>query len=79
MDQARPTGTSNGGGKRDHDVGRASSESGLRKTPSAQTVTWYVRPPPCSLAALSACGGGLEGPHAIACYDRHGHPLDVAG
>ena len=46
----------NGGRKRDHDVGRASSESGLRKRPSAQTVTWYVRPPPCSLAALSRLG-----------------------
>ena len=44
----------NGGGERVNDVGRASSESGLRRRPSAQTVTWYVRPPPCSLAALSA-------------------------
>ena len=34
-------------------MGRASSESGLQRGPSAQTVTWYVRPPPCSLAALS--------------------------
>ena len=68
----------NGGGERAHDLGRASSESGLRRGPSAlQTVTWYVRPPPCSLAALSACGGGLEGPHAIAYSDRHGLFLDV--
>eukprot|EP00966_Prymnesium_polylepis_P327292 7383165-Prymnesium_polylepis.8 len=69
----------NGGEERDHDVGRASSESGLRRGPSAQTVIWYVRPPPCSLAALSACGGGLEGPDDIACSDRHGLPLDMAG
>ena len=67
----------NGGGERDHDVDRASSESGLQRGPSAQTVTWYVRPPPCFLAALSACGGGLEGPHAIAYSDRHGLALDV--
>ena len=46
---------------------------------SAQTVTWYVRPPPCSLVALSACGGGLEGPHAIAFFDRHGIALDMVG
>ena len=69
----------NGGGEREHDMGRASSEFGLQRGPSAQTVTWYARPSPCSLAALSACGGGLEGPHAIACSDRHGLPLDMAG
>ena len=67
----------NGGGEWDHDVGRAYSESGLQRGPSAQTVTWNVRPPPCSLAALSACGGGLEGPYAIAYSDRHGLALDV--
>ena len=69
----------NGGGERDHDVGRASSEFGLQRGPSAQTVIWYARPPPCSLAALSACGGGLEGPCAIASFDAHALPLDRAG
>ena len=69
----------NGGGERDHDMGRASSEFGLRRGPSAQTVTWYARPPPCSLAALSACGGGLEGLRATASFNLHALPLDLTG
>ena len=69
----------NGGGERYHNVLRASSEFGMQRGPPAHTVAWHARPPPCSLAALSACGGGLEGPHAIACSDRHGLPLDMAG
>jgi hypothetical protein len=31
------------------------------------------------LSALSACGGGLEGPRAIASFDAHALPLDQAG
>jgi hypothetical protein len=69
----------NGGGERDHDVGRASSEFGLQRGPSAQTVTWYARPPPCSLAALSACGGGLEGLCVTASFNVHALPLDLTG
>ena len=56
-----------------------SSESGLQRGPSAQSVTWYARPPTCSLAALSACGGGLEGLHAIASFESHALPLDLTG
>jgi hypothetical protein len=69
----------NGGGERDHNVLRASSEFGMQRGPPAHTVAWYARPPPCSLAALSACGGGLEGPCAIASFDAHALPLDRAG
>ena len=42
----------NGGGERDHNVLRASSEFGIQRGPPAHTVAWYARPPPCSLAAL---------------------------
>ena len=69
----------NGGGERDHDVTRASSEFDMQRGPYTQTVTWYSRPPTCSLAALSACGGGLEGPHAIASFESHALPLDLTG
>ena len=69
----------NGGGERDHDMVRASSEFGLRRGPSAQTVTWYARSPPCSLAGLSACGGGLEGLRAKASFNLHTLPLDLTG
>ena len=69
----------NGGGERDHNLLRASCEFGMQRGPSAHTVAWYARPPPCSLAALSACGGGLEGPHAIASFESHALPLDLTG
>ena len=69
----------NGGGERDHNVLRASSEFGMQRGPPAHTVAWYARPPPCSLAALSACGGGLEGLHAIASLESHALPLDLTG
>ena len=69
----------NGRGERDHNLLRASCEFGMQRGPSAHTVAWYARPPPCSLAALSACGGGLEGPCAIASFDAHALPLERAG
>ena len=68
-----------GGVERHHDVDLASSEFGLQRGPSAQTVTWHARPPPCSLAALLACGGGLEGLRATASFNLHALPLDLAG
>jgi hypothetical protein len=69
----------NSGGERGDNLLRAACEFGMQRGPSAHTVAWYARPPPCSLAALSACGGGLEGPHSMASFESHALPLDLTG
>ena len=66
----------NGGGERDTDVLRASSESGLQREPygsMVHAITYLLARGPRQVAM------GWKSPRAIALFDAHTLPLDLTG
>ena len=61
----------------DHGLGSTLSEFGYLWVPSSLAAASQSRPPSCSLAAFSACGGELGGPRATARFVAHARLLDL--
>ena len=55
----------------DHILGSALSEFGYLQVPPSLPAASQSRPPSCSLAAFSACGGELGGPRTTAMFVAH--------
>ena len=62
-----------------HGLGSALSEFGYLQVPPSLPAASRSRPPSCSLAAFSACGGELRGPRATARFVAHVRLLDLSG
>ena len=63
----------------DHGLVSTLSEFGYLWVPSSLAAASRSRPPSCSLAAFSACGGELRGPRATARFVAHARLLDLSG
>ena len=63
----------------DHGLGSALSEFGYLQVPPSLPAASQSRPPSCSLAAFSACGGELGGPRATARFVAHARLLYLSG
>ena len=63
----------------DHGLGSTLSEFGYLRVPFLLAAASRSRPPSCSLAAFSACGGELGGPRATARFVAHARLLDLSG
>ena len=63
----------------DHGLVSALSEFGYLQVPPSLPAASQSRPPSCSLAAFSACGGELGGPRATDRFVAHARLLDLSG
>ena len=63
----------------DHGLVSALSEFGYLQVPPSLPAASQSRPPSCSLAAFSACGGELRGTRATARFVAHVRLLDLSG
>ena len=59
-------------------LGSALSEFGYLQVPPSLPAASQSRPPSCSLAAFSACGGELGGPRTTALFVAHARLLDLS-